>query len=137
MAPFAARWIYGRGVPHITAGFIYHRQARAARQQQPVAAVCSNCMLPAAILLQSCSSLNRQVSCCQPCHVRACSRLFALELALKQTGSESAKRAADVAQRAAMTEGSNAGIIKVCAGISVGCFFLQRHLSNPPGLHMH
>ena len=24
MAPFAARWVYGRGVPHVTAAFIYH-----------------------------------------------------------------------------------------------------------------
>jgi hypothetical protein len=38
MAPFAARWIYGRGVPHITAGFIYHRQARAAGQAAAAAA---------------------------------------------------------------------------------------------------
>ena len=43
----------------------------------------------------------------------ACRRLGALELALKQTGSESAKRAADITQRAAVTEGSNAGIVKV------------------------
>lgn len=41
------------------------------------------------------------------------SRLSALELALKQTGSESAKLAADIAQRAAVAEGSNAGIVKV------------------------
>lgn len=38
----------------------------------------------------------------------------ALELAIKQTGSEAAKRAADIAQRAAL-EGSNAGIIKARA----------------------
>lgn len=36
-----------------------------------------------------------------------------LELALKQTGPESAWRAAHVAERAAAAEGSNAGIIKV------------------------
>ncbi|KAL4420393.1 hypothetical protein ABPG75_010049 [Micractinium tetrahymenae] len=64
MAPFAVRWVYGRGVPRIAAAFIYH------------------------------------------------GRLSALELALKQTGSESAKLAADVAQRAAVAEGSNAGIVK-------------------------
>lgn len=49
----------------------------------------------------------------QLCRFHTCSRLSALELALKQTGSESAKRAADVANRAAVTEGSNAGIVKV------------------------
>ena len=40
------------------------------------------------------------------------SRLAVLELALRQSGGEAAKRAADVAQRAA-GEGSNVGIVKV------------------------
>lgn len=44
--------------------------------------------------------------------------LSVLELALKQTGPASVKRAADYAQRAAAAEGSNAGIIKArCPGI--------------------
>jgi transcription initiation factor TFIID subunit 2 len=67
MAPFFERWIYGRGAPHVTAGFVYHR------------------------------------------------RKSVLEIAMKQTGSKAAKRAADTAELAALREGkgTDAGVIKV------------------------
>jgi len=66
------------------------------------------------------------------CSVCMCSRIMGLELALKQTGSESAKRAADLALKIA-AEGSNAGIIKVGsswrggAGQGTACNHLPLH----------
>ncbi len=63
------------------------------------------------------------------CH--ACRRKSVLELALRQSGCEAAKAAADMAERVAKREGTGAGVIKVplcsCAlGEFEGNFSLQR-----------
>ena len=43
MGPFAVRWVYGRGVPHITAAYIHHRWAVAAAAAACVCASGSVC----------------------------------------------------------------------------------------------
>lgn len=87
MAPFAARWVYGRGVPHLTAGYVYHRWAPAAFGSLPF------CVWIASLLRLD--NLHACVSVQLPCWWRwrggwiaACPNrgISVLGLALKQTG---------------------------------------------------
>ncbi|GAB4818075.1 hypothetical protein N2152v2_005121 [Parachlorella kessleri] len=85
----AERWVYRRGVPHITAGFLYHR------------------------------------------------RKSVLELAVRQSGSEAAKTAADMAERVAKQQGTGAGVIKAGGLVKVAVREYETVTEHPVHLGGH